>query len=61
MHPDRMDSDVTMHNAYGEYSTRVSRASRSDSYPSTVLEIRNETLDPSPDYDVEGHNEKWFP
>ncbi len=64
MHPDRTDSEVTVHNAYGEmgeYPTRMSRASRSDSYPSTVMQLRNEPHDLSPDYEVEGRKEKWFP
>jgi len=58
IHPDRMDSEVTVHNAYGEYPTRMSRASRNDSYPSTVMQLRGESHDFSTDYDVEGCKEK---
>jgi len=63
MHPDRTDSEVTVHNAYGEYPTQMSRASgtSNDSCPSTVIQLRNEPHGSSPDYDVEGRNEKWIP
>ena len=64
MHPAPMpvdsNSEMTVHNAYGEYPTGMSRASRNDSYPSTVTQLCSEPHD-LPDYDVEGRNEKWFP
>ena len=65
MHPAQMpvdsDSEVTVHNSYEEYSTGMSQASCNDSYPSTVTQLCNKPHDLSPDYDVEGRNEKWFP
>ena len=54
VHPGRMGSEVTVHNAYGEYPTRMS-LSGNDSCPSIATQLRD---GPHTDYDVEGRKPK---
>jgi hypothetical protein len=58
IHPGRMSSEVTVHNAYGEYPTRMSRASGNDSCLSIAMQPRDGPHDLNTDYDVEGRKEK---